>query len=268
MNKQLVKEQFGAHASAYAVSKVHAQGASLARLVELVQPQAHWQALDVATAAGHTAFVFAPHVAHVTATDITPEMLPVAAKLAQEKGLHNVTVQIADAESLPFEDGRFDLATCRIAPHHFSHIDRFLSEAARVLRPGGLLAVVDNVAPGSRLADEQGEEARAAGQYINDFEKLRDPSHNRALSVDEWIGAFAQAGFTLLHQETAPKEMEFAPWAERMGASPAVIAQLRALLLDAPQFAADFFQPYTIEDKLFFYLTEAILIGKNDVDKG
>ena len=71
MSKELVQKQFGEHAEAYATSRVHAQGASLKRLVELIQPQADWRVLDVATAAGHTAYAFAPHVAHVTATDLT-----------------------------------------------------------------------------------------------------------------------------------------------------------------------------------------------------
>ena len=129
MSKEEVKKQFGAHAAAYATSAVHAKGASLARLVELVQPQADWQVLDVASAAGHTAFAFAPHVDQVISTDLTPEMIPVASALAAEKGIDNVSFETADAEDLPFEAGQFDLVTCRIAPHHFPHIDRFLAES-------------------------------------------------------------------------------------------------------------------------------------------
>jgi ubiquinone/menaquinone biosynthesis C-methylase UbiE len=252
MSKELVQKQFGAHAEAYATSRVHAQGASLKRLVELIQPQADWQVLDVATAAGHTAYAFAPHVAHVTATDLTPEMIPVAAKLAGERGITNVTLETADAEELPYDNASFDLVTCRIAPHHFPHIDRFVSEAVRVLRPNGLLAVVDNVVPNDATA----------GDYINAFEKLRDPSHGRALSVEEWLAAFEQAGLTVIHHETAPKSMEFTPWAERMGATPEVIAELRRRLLEAPASAADFFKAYTTEQDLFFNLDEAIILGR------
>jgi ubiquinone/menaquinone biosynthesis C-methylase UbiE len=255
--KRQVQQQFGAHAAAYATSRVHAQGASLARLVALVQPQADWRVLDVATAAGHTAFAFAPHVAQVIATDITTEMLPLAAKLAAEKGLTNVTVETADAEALPFGDAEFDLVTCRIAPHHFPHIDRFLAEAARVLRPGGLLAVVDNVTPGG-----SDPAAQAAGDYINAFEKLRDPSHVRALSVSEWVAGFTVAGFTILHHETAPKAIEFTSWAERMGATPETIAELRRLLLEAPPAAAAFFGVEPIGDDLRFNLDEAIVVGR------
>jgi ubiquinone/menaquinone biosynthesis C-methylase UbiE len=252
MSKELVQKQFGAHAAAYATSRTHAQGASLKRLVELVQPQAEWRVLDVATAAGHTAYVFAPHVAHVTATDITPEMLPVAAKLATERGITNVTLELADAEELPYAAGTFDLVTCRIAPHHFPHIDRFVSEAARVLRPGGILAVVDNVVPNDT----------SASVYVNAVEKLRDPSHERALSVDEWLAAFNEAGLIVLHHEVAPKSMEYTTWAERMEPTRETIAELRRLLTEAPESAAAYFQVYTTDQELFFHLNEAIIIGR------
>ena len=252
MSKELVQKQFGEHAEAYATSRVHAQGASLKRLVELIQPQADWRVLDVATAAGHTAYAFAPHVAHVTATDLTPEMITVAAKLAAERGITNVTLETADAEALPYADGSFDLVTCRIAPHHFPHIDRFVSEGARVLRSGGILAVVDNIVPNDSVA----------GDYINAFEKLRDPSHGRALSVDEWLAEFRAAGLTVLQHEVAPKSMEFTPWAERMGATPETIAELRRLLTDAPATAASYFQSYATEKDLFFSLDEAIILGR------
>lgn len=52
MSKSLVKEKFGAAAADYAASAVHAKGPSLARVVELVAPQSHWRALDVATGGG------------------------------------------------------------------------------------------------------------------------------------------------------------------------------------------------------------------------
>lgn len=256
MSKELVKKQFGAHAAAYATSVVHAKGASLARLVELVEPQPHWRALDVATAAGHTAFAFAPRVAQVVATDLTPEMIPVAAQVAAEKGIANVTFETADAEALPYADASFDLVTCRIAPHHFPHVDRFMAEAARVLRPLGVLAVVDNVVPGGDPA------ADAAGAYINAFETLRDPSHHRALSVDEWMAAFTAAGLVLLHVETAPKQMTLIPWAERMGVTPETLAELRRLLLEAPPAAADFFSVQPAGDDLNFTLDEAIFVGR------
>ena len=80
--KELVQQQFGANAAAYLTSTVHAKGASLARLVELVKPAKTWVGLDVATGAGHTAAAFAPHVTRMVASDLTPEMLVQVKKLA------------------------------------------------------------------------------------------------------------------------------------------------------------------------------------------
>jgi len=64
----LIQRKFGEATAEYAASAVHARGASLARLVELVDPKPSWRVLDVATGTGHTAPAFAPRVARVTAS--------------------------------------------------------------------------------------------------------------------------------------------------------------------------------------------------------
>ncbi len=261
-NKQTVKQQFGANAAAYATSVVHAKGYSLARLVEQTQPQTDWSMLDVATAAGHTAFAFAPHVAQVTATDLTPEMLTVAAGLAQEKEITNVRFELADAEDLPYDNDTFDLVTCRIAPHHFPDIQQFIYEAARVLKPGGLLAVVDNIVPGTHLRGKKARLLNAAGAYVNAFEKLRDPSHGRCWSASEWMHGFQQAGFAVQHQELLAKEMEFGSWVARMQVSPEDTVRLRAMLTQAPTAVADFLTPQISNDRITFHLTELLIVGK------
>jgi ubiquinone/menaquinone biosynthesis C-methylase UbiE len=164
---KLIQQQFGAHASDYATSQVHAQGASLARLVELTQPKRNWLVLDVSTGAGHTALTFAPHVARVIATDLTPEMLDQARKLAQERGIANVEFRPADAHALPFGDNEFDLVMSRIALHHYLNARKAVAEMARVCKRGGIVALVDNVVPPDRLT----------AFYINDFEKCLNQLH-------------------------------------------------------------------------------------------
>lgn len=261
--KRRVQAQFGDKAEAYARSLVHAQGASLPRLVALLDPQPSWQMLDVATAAGHTAHVLAPHVARVVATDLTLPMLPKTRALAAEKGLANVAVAAADAEALPFVAAGFDLVTCRLAAHHFPQVERFLAEAARVLRPGGLLAVVDNVVPGSARQGKKARLQRKAGRYVNSMERLRDPSHQHCLSVYAWRQAFYDAGFTVEHEETRWKWLEFGPWAARMGIAGPVLTRLRVLLTRAPREALAFLTPEIEGDTIKFRLSEALFIAKN-----
>jgi SAM-dependent methyltransferase len=259
--KQRVRQQYSDKGAAYATSAAHARGSSLERLVELTQPEPQWQVLDVATGAGHTAHTFAPHVSHVVASDLTRGMLATAGELAKNRGLNNMSLAVADAEALPFERGAFDLVTCRIAPHHFPDIARFMAEAQRVLRPGGLLAVVDNVVPGSRLRGKKGRLQREAGRYVNAFEKLRDPSHNRCLSMVEWREAFYNAGFVLQHEESEAKELDFGEYVARMKVAPDDVVRLKAMLVQAPSEVLDFLTPVFAGDTIKFCLAEALFIG-------
>lgn len=264
--KELVQQQFGANAAAYLTSSVHAKGASLARLVELVKPAKSWVALDVATGAGHTAAAFAPHVARVVASDLTPEMLVQVKKLATEKGFSNMETAIADAEKLPFPDCSFDLVTCRIAPHHFPNIALFLKESHRVLKAGGVFALVDNVSPDAETTPgfSKADLDQASVGY-NAFEKLRDPSHGRALATAEWLHLMVVSGLKLRHHEHAPKAMDFASWVKTMQVPAETVPRLKAMLDMASPALKAFLKPASVDGKLGFTLDELIAIAEKPV---
>jgi ubiquinone/menaquinone biosynthesis C-methylase UbiE len=232
-SKALSQQRYSKFAGGYVTSKAHAKGAELNRLVEIAQPQPDWIVLDVATGGGHTALQFAPLVAQVIATDITPKMLEAAKAYIVGLGVENVTFRLADAEDLPFEDKAFDLVTCRIAPHHFTDCARFVREGAGVLKPGGLLLVQDHVLP---------ENERAA-RYVDRFERLRDPSHNRAYAESEWTRMFQEARLEVVHTEQITKEHEFLPWAERQGCTSGVIERLVSMMTQAPVAVIEWMQP-------------------------
>jgi len=227
------RERFSQFAQSYVTSETHSQGADLDRVLEVSAPQANWIACDIATGGGHTALKLAPHVRRVIATDYALPMLDSARKFILGKGAANVDFVPADAENLPFADNAFDLITCRIAAHHFPDIFRFVQESARALKPGGRFVVQDHVLP---------EDAEAAA-YIEAFERLRDPSHNRALAEYEWRGTFLDAGLTVEHAEQLDRPAKLIDWAERQGCTPEVIAHLQILLAQAPQPVADFIHP-------------------------
>lgn len=250
-SKELVRQQFGEHAKAFVTSKTHAQGPSLERLVSLVEPQPSWRVLDVATGGGHTALAFAPHVRAVIAADLTGPMLGAAREFLTGKSAANVSYVQSDSEEMAFADGVFQCVTCRIAAHHFPSIERFVQECRRTLAPGGVLALADNVISG---------EARVA-KYVNAFEKLRDPSHHWAYSVDDWEATVQSAGFSRLHTETFAKEIDFVDWAGRMGVAGDDLTRLQAMLVHAPADSAEWLRPREVSGRLVFSLTEMVLIG-------
>jgi ubiquinone/menaquinone biosynthesis C-methylase UbiE len=263
MSKSLVQQQFGTHAASYATSAVHAKGASLERVVEMVDPKPDWLALDIATGAGHMALAFAPRVARVIASDITPQMLAETAKLAAAKGCANVETAEADAEALPFADGRFDLVSCRIAPHHFGDVPRFIAEAARVLRPGGTFALVDNIAPSADTTPGfSADELEAADVVYNLFEKIRDPSHGRALTAAAWRGLMAGSGLVTVHQEIMEKAMPFRPWVKQQSVPAERVGQLEAIVAGASPCLAAFLKPAPLQgDDFTFTLREIVLVA-------
>lgn len=243
--------QFGKNAANYATSTVHAKGASLHRIIEMLEPRAHWLGLDIATAAGHTAFALAEHVSSVVASDVTPEMLAVAANLATERGLDNVTFAEADAHDLGFDDASFDVVTCRIAPHHFSDPAQFINEAARVLRPGGVFGLVDNLAP----------EDHTDAVWCDDFERRRDHSHLRCLPASEWAALLSAAGLMVTAFETMGKKMLFGPWADNMSVPDDVRAELLADLAGATESVAAWLRPELDIDEPSFVLTEGLFVA-------
>jgi ubiquinone/menaquinone biosynthesis C-methylase UbiE len=250
--KAKVQAQFGPSSDAYATSDIHAKGESLAILLELTQPQSDWRVLDVATGAGHTALAFAPHVAHVVATDLTAEMLAKTAELAAARGLTNVETRPADAESLPFDDASFDLVTCRLACHHFPNPRQALGEFARVLKPGGVLGFSDNIT----VPDKQ-----AAG-YYNAYEKLRDPSHNWVYPLVRLQAMFEEAGLKVEATRQLSKEFEFHNWADRQHVSDANKQKLLEMMRHIPEALQPLFAPRWGEGTMYFSLWEAVIVAR------
>jgi len=225
--------QFSATAERYVDSARHANGDDLARLVELAQPGGRERVLDIATGAGHTALAFAPHVAEVVASDLTPRMLEVAQELAAKRGVGNVRFVQAQAEALPFDDASFDLVTCRVAPHHFADPVAFVHEVARVLRPGGRFLLDDQMAPDDPQLDE----------FVNRFEMWRDQSHVRAYTAREWQGWIEAAGMRVeLVEEIERGSYDFADWTARASMPADQRDALERWLLAAPERCAQFFR--------------------------
>jgi ubiquinone/menaquinone biosynthesis C-methylase UbiE len=242
-SKELAQQRFGQYAQGYVESQTFAAAPELRTLVGMANPQPGGWVLDIATGGGHTALAFVPWVQRAIACDLAHPMLVAARSHArQAAGEHfpRLAFHQADAEFLPYPTACFDLATCRIAPHHFPEVGRFFSECARILKPGGTLLVQDHLLP----------EDPQARTYIDAFERLRDPSHQGAFSQAGWISLFEGAGFTITHLDRVLKRHAFLPFAQRQGCSPAVIAELAEMMRRAPQAVRQWRDPQGFEGDL------------------
>ena len=110
--------------------------------------------LDVATGTGDFAIQLnnTLHPQHITGIDLSQGMLDEACRKVKEKGLEQViTFMQGDCMALPMEDGSFDAVTVAFGVRNFEHLQQGYKEMARVLRPGGMLCVLELSTPTSGL---------------------------------------------------------------------------------------------------------------------
>jgi ubiquinone/menaquinone biosynthesis C-methylase UbiE len=124
-----VREQFRLQAATFAEQGFATR--NLDWIVGQLAPAAGEQVLDVAAGAGHLGRALAPYVAHVSALDLTPEMLEQGQRLADAEGLRNVVFLLGNATALPWIDRQFDLVACRIALHQVADPAAVVREMAR-----------------------------------------------------------------------------------------------------------------------------------------
>jgi SAM-dependent methyltransferase len=198
-----VTDVWSQRAEAFRESPTHREGPDLDLLVEWCEPSPDVKVLDVATGGGHVARRLRAEGCTVVTVDPAPGMEPDV---------------VAPAEKLPFEDGSFDVVACRIAAHHFEDIRKAVSEMARVTQR--LVVIEDNV-----FTDEAVEEA----------ERLRDPTHVRCYSEDEWREMLTESGLEVEQLERFERRPVVDDWLTRVDASPEVAERVRELLGDRIQ---------------------------------
>jgi ubiquinone/menaquinone biosynthesis C-methylase UbiE len=248
-HNDLVNSQFGPQAHAYLTSAVHAQGADLERMVSLVGSRPDAVALDMGCGGGHATFHLAPLVGKVVACDLSEAMLGVVAAEAARRGLANVVTRHSAAESLPCPSGSFDVAGTRYSAHHWRDVPAGLAQMHRALKPGGMGIFMDVVTPGVPLLDT----------WLQSLELLRDPSHVRNASPDEWHAALARAGFTVGEVTRFRLRLEFASWVERMKTPESHIAAIRSLQRRAGAEVRDYFD---IEEDGSFTVDTILIAGE------
>jgi len=177
-----ILDQFTRQAAPFAAAAPIRNQEALDRIVQWAGADPDDTVLDVACGPGLLACAFAKVAKHATGIDMTPAMLEQARKTQQEQGLKNVSWEQGNVYSLPFPPEQFSIVSSRFVFHHLQDPLTALKEMKRVCKAGGRIVVAD-MAP-------QPEKAAA----LNAAEVLRDPSHVRALPLDELRELFEQVG--------------------------------------------------------------------------
>jgi ubiquinone/menaquinone biosynthesis C-methylase UbiE len=217
-----IRSAFTEQADSYSGSARIADPEGRRAFAAFVAPPADARALDIATGPGFVALAFAERVRRVVAVDLTPAMLTRAGVERERRDSANVDLALADAGILPFAEATFDLVTCGSAFHHFPQPDRILAEMTRILRPGGLVAISDIIT----------SEDPAKASRHNAIERLRDPSHTRALPLSELVALGDRCGLRTLRTESTRRERALGEWVAISRTPTPVTEQVQSLLIE------------------------------------
>jgi SAM-dependent methyltransferase len=197
-----MSDVWSTRAEVFRESEPHREGDDLDLVVEWCEPDEGVKAVDVATGGGHVARRLREAGCQVVTVDPAPGMRPDV---------------IASADHLPFEDGSFDVVVCRIAAHHFPDLKAAVNEMARVAER---LLVIEDV-----LYD---------GEGVEEAHRLRDPTHVRCCTEEEWRELVTAAGFEVEQVELdEDRRLALEPWLDRVEVPAGDRPRIRELLGDA-----------------------------------
>lgn len=250
-HKRTVRRAFTKQADAYAVATTVTDPERIARLVETTEVDSGDRVLEVATGPGHVAFGFVDHCEEVIGLDLTKAPLEIAQEKKRNRETENIGFIIGDAENIPSPDNSFDVVVCRLTLHHLEDPDHVVQEMARVCRPNGTVAV------GDLVVSEHSDRA----EYQNEFERLRDPSHVRALPISELIQVLTEQGIEIDHLETVIVEQNVENWLSNAGTPEAQATETREMIRKDAEEDLSGTRPFSRNDELYFSQLNAIVTG-------
>src|SRR5213594_968655 len=250
-HRDLIVEQFTKQAVPFSTAPGIRDEEALRLLVEFTGAGPEDTVLDVACGPGLVVCALAAVVRHATGIDVTPAMIERARALAAEKGLANVAWQVGDVLPLPYPDGAFSLIVSRFAFHHFPEPRAVLAEMKRVCAPGGRVVLVDVAA----------SEDPAKAAALNRMEKLRDPSHVRALSLAELRALFHEVGLPAPRETFYSLESEVEGLLERSFPEAGAAERVRRMLIDSLEDDGLGLGTHRRGDRVVFAYPVAVLVA-------
>ena len=158
-------------------------------------------AIDLACGPGTYTRPLAARVRRAIGADLTPAMVEKARAEAARDGIANIEFVCADIYALPFANGAAGIVSCGYAFHHMTNPKRALAEMARVLQPGGRMAITDIIVP---------EGCDAAFQ--NQVERVRDPSHTSTQSAANFRAIIRDLGLRAVSEHLHDHWLDFDVW--------------------------------------------------------
>lgn len=226
----------------------------LEHMILCINPQKSDNVLEVAAGTCICGRSLAPFVKNVTCLDMTTAMLDVGKDEAGKQELLNMDFVQGDAENLPFSDNSFNIVISRLAFHHFSNPKRCFSEMTRVLKTGGKLVVIDMEAAEEALRNTEDE-----------IETLRDPSHMRNLSKEEFTEMFRENHLTITTMDCTELPVSLSAWLALTNTPSEISAAISKRLTDEIKGnGLTGFKPYQKNGRIYFNHRWLMMIGEKE----
>ena len=248
---KIINQSFEQQASKFETTQYHLSKKEYTDyLIQAVDGGCEDTVLEVAAGTAICGRALAPHVKKVVCVDATPAMLAIGRENAASENIFNMEFIEGLAESLPFEDESFDIVITRLAFHHFINIEAPFLEMKRVLKKGGKLVIWDMEATKEALRETD-----------DSIEKMRDLSHNRILSKEEFLQLYGEDfDMRLVERKEVPVNLN--GWMNLTDTPEDVQAEIiRLMEKDLRNEEKTGFFPYRKDEQIYFNHRWLLLIG-------
>lgn len=197
----LVREQFKKQAKGFSDNSLTMNNQSYIKwMLDGLSLSSEINVLDVAAGTGILSRAMSPFVHNVISIDLSEDMISEGDQINKSLGLTNIRYVHGNVENMPFQENQFDVVISRFAFHHFIDPQKVLGEMRRVSCK--TVAIIDMISP---------EDDYLCKQY-NYYEKLRDPSHTKALKQSECLNLFNDLNIKILTTETLDVPVNVNKW--------------------------------------------------------
>jgi SAM-dependent methyltransferase len=250
-HNKLIIGQFTKQAIPFAKKSAQYIDETFEKILTVVDVDKNDNVLDVACGTGSISIKFAELSKHVTGIDITPAMIEQAKLLQKEKMLNNLKWDIGDvSRQLPYPSISFSVVVTRFSFHHFLNPLSVLIEMNRVCSIGGQIIVIDPTPPPDKA------------EMYNNVEKLRDPSHVKALTICELDDLFEKAGVPIWRKGSYTMKIELEDQLQTSFPDPENIDKIRQLFIEDTKYDILGLKSYYDGGKIFFSYPNSIFVGK------